>query len=370
MQKKIYLAAPHMSDAGYEQAFVREAFETNWIAPLGANVDGFERELAEMVGARHAAALSSGTAAIHMALLAAGVARGDTVVCQSLTFAASANPIVYLGAVPVFVDSSRETWNLDPEALETALKKYKPKAVIAVHLYGLSADMDAIVSLCRRYHATLIEDAAESLGTLYKGCHTGTFGDFGVYSFNGNKIITTSGGGMVVSDKEERINKIKFWATQSRDPARHYQHSELGYNYRLSNVLAGIGRGQLKVLGSRVDQKRAIYDRYQKALAGLEGVAFMPDNAWDFSNRWLSCLTLGGPVRPAEIIEALERENIESRPIWKPLHCQPFYKACETVGGAVAESIFNDGVCLPSDTRMTVPEQDRVIDIIRDLWRA
>ena len=249
MAKRIYLSSPHMSDEGYEKAYIQEAFDTNWIAPLGKNVDEFEKELAAKVGIKAAAALSSGTAAIHMALKAAGVGEGDIVLCQDLTFSASANPIIYQNATPVFIDSDYETWNMDPKKLEEAFEKYpNAKAVVVVHLYGLAANLDEIISLCKKHHAMLIEDAAESLGTLYKGKYTGTFGDYGIYSFNGNKIITTSGGGMLVSNNEERIAKVRFWATQARDPARHYQHSELGYNYRMSNVVAGIGRGQLKVL--------------------------------------------------------------------------------------------------------------------------
>ena len=358
-----------MSDEGYEQEYVREAFDTNWIAPLGRNVDGFEDELARFVGAGHAAALSSGTAAIHLALKAAGVEQGDVVFCQSLTFSATANPIIYLGAVPVFIGSTERTWNMDPGALEDAFKKYKPKAVVAVNLYGLSAELEEISALCKKHGATLIEDAAESLGTTYKGQYTGTLGDFGAYSFNGNKIITTSGGGMVVSDNAERIEKIRFWATQSRDPARHYQHSELGYNYRMSNVLAGIGRGQLKVLQKRLEQKRAIYAFYKSALSELEGIGFMPENAWDTPNSWLSCVTLTGSVRPLQIIEALERVNIESRPIWKPLHLQPFFSGYDYIGDDTAEEIFNNGVCLPSDTKLTEEELLRIAEVIGSIWK-
>jgi dTDP-4-amino-4,6-dideoxygalactose transaminase len=260
MNKRIYLSSPHMSDEGYELNYIKEAFDTNWIAPLGPHVDAFEQELAARVGASHAAALSSGTAAIHMALLAAGIGPGDIVFCQSLTFSATANPILYLNATPVFIDSDSKTWNMDPEALTAAFDKYpQSKAVIVVHLYGLAADMDPILKICREHGAAVIEDAAESLGSYYKGRHTGTMGDYGVFSFNGNKIITTSGGGMLVSDNEERIRKVRFWATQSRDPARHYQHSEVGYNYRMSNIAAGIGRGQLKVLDERVARKKYIF---------------------------------------------------------------------------------------------------------------
>jgi dTDP-4-amino-4,6-dideoxygalactose transaminase len=261
----------------------------NWIAPLGANVTGFEQELADKVGAKHAAALSSGTAAIHMALKAAGVGKGDIVFCQDLTFSASANPIIYQNAIPVFIDSDSKTWNMDPNALESAFRKYpNVKAVIVVHLYGLSADLDPILELCRKHNVILIEDAAESLGTTYKGKYTGTFGDYGVYSFNGNKIITTSGGGVLVSSSKERIDKVKFWSTQSRDKARYYQHSELGYNYRMSNVVAGIGRGQLKVLDKRVDKKKYINDFYKRELGELEGIQFMPSNEWNKPNYWLT----------------------------------------------------------------------------------
>lgn len=279
MGDRIFLSSPHMSDEGYEMHYVKEAFDTNWIAPLGENVNGFERELAMKVGSNAAAALSSGTAAIHMALKAAGVGEGDVVFCQTLTFSATANPIIYQNAIPVFIDSDYETWNMCPKALEEAFKKYpNVKAVIVVHLYGLSADMDKIVELCKKYDVTLIEDAAESLGTYYKGKHTGSFGEYGIFSFNGNKIITTSGGGMLVSNDEERVSKVRFWATQSRDQARHYQHSELGFNYRMSNVVAGIGRGQLKVLDQRVQKKRYIFDLYKRELGNLEGIEFMPSN--------------------------------------------------------------------------------------------
>lgn len=358
-----------MSDEGYEMAYVREAFETNWIAPQGKNVDAFEQEMCDKIGAKYAVALNSGTAAVHLALLAAGVVAGDVVFCQSLTFAASANPIVYIGAKPVFIDSSADTWNMDPAALEDALKKHTPKAVIAVHMYGLSVDLDPIVRLCKDHGVTLIEDAAGSLGTRYKDRYVGTIGDFGVYSFNGNKIITTSGGGMVVSGNEERIKKILFWATQARDAAPHYEHSELGYNLRLSNVLAGIGRGQLKVLDKRIRQKREIFELYKQGLNGLENVSMMPENAWDQPNRWLSCITLSGHLLPADIIRALEKENIESRTIWKPLHLQPLFSDCEVIGGAVSESIFKNGVCLPSDTKMTSEQQLKIIDIIKSLYR-
>lgn len=371
MGDRIFLSSPHMSDEGYEMHYVKEAFDTNWIAPLGENVNGFERELAMKVGSNAAAALSSGTAAIHMALKAAGVAEGDVVFCQTLTFSATANPIIYQNANPVFIDSDYETWNMCPKALEEAFKKYpNVKAVIVVHLYGLSADMDKIVELCKKYDVTLIEDAAESLGTYYKGKHTGSFGDYGIFSFNGNKIITTSGGGMLVSNDEERVSKVRFWATQSRDQARHYQHSELGFNYRMSNVVAGIGRGQLKVLDQRVQKKRYIFNFYKRELGNLEGIEFMPSNQWNEPNYWLSSMTLNGKIRPIDVMEALEKENIESRPIWKPMHMQPFFEKYDFVGTDVSERLFENGICLPSDTKMTEADLEKVVKIIKGLWIA
>lgn len=368
--KKIWLASPHMSDEGYEMQYVQEAFDTNWVAPLGPNVNEFEKELAAKVGSKHAAAMTSGTGAIHLALKAAGVGEGDIVFCPTLTFSATANPIIYQNATPVFIDSDYETWNMDPNALETAFEKYgdKVKAVLVVHLYGLSADMDKIMEICSKYDVTVIEDAAESLGAYYKGKHTGTFGEFGVFSFNGNKIITTSGGGMLVSDDEEKIKKVRFWSTQSRDAARHYQHSELGFNYRMSNVVAGIGRGQLKVLDQRVAKKKYIYEFYKRELGQLEGVEFMPINDWNEPNYWLSVMTLKGKVRPIEVMEALEKENIESRPVWKPMHMQPFFAEYDYVGGDVSEKLFENGVCLPSDTKMTDENLHRICSIIKGLW--
>ncbi|WP_077706067.1 DegT/DnrJ/EryC1/StrS family aminotransferase [Virgibacillus dokdonensis] len=369
MNERIFLASPHMSEEGYELQYVHEAFDTNWIAPLGENVNQFENELADKVGIKSAAALSSGTAAIHLALKAAGVGEGDIVFCPSLTFSASANPIIYQSAIPVFIDSDEKTWNMDPEALEEAFEKYpNAKAVIVVHLYGLSADMDRIIDICKKHDVALIEDAAESLGTYYNGKQTGTFGDYGIFSFNGNKIITTSGGGMLISNNEEKIAKARFWATQARDKARHYQHSELGFNYRMSNVVAGIGRGQLKVLDDRVAKKNYIFDYYKKELENLEGIEFMPTNSFDAPNRWLSCITLNGKVRPIDIMEALEKENIESRPIWKPMHMQPYFEGYDFIGSNVAETLFANGVCLPSDTKMKDTDLERVVKIIKGLW--
>ena len=368
--KKIWLASPHMSDEGYEMQYVKEAFDTNWVAPLGPNVNEFEKELAAKVGSKHAAAMTSGTGAIHLALKAAGVGEGDIVFCPTLTFSATANPIIYQNATPVFIDSDYETWNMDPKALEAAFKKYgdKVKAVLVVHLYGLSADMDKIMEICSKYNVTVIEDAAESLGAYYKGKHTGTFGEFGVFSFNGNKIITTSGGGMLVSDDEEKIKKVRFWSTQSRDAARHYQHSELGFNYRMSNVVAGIGRGQLKVLDQRVAKKKYIFEFYRRELGQLEGVEFMPINDWNEPNYWLSVMTLKGSVRPLDVMEALEKENIESRPVWKPMHVQPFFAEYDYVGSDVSEKLFENGVCLPSDTKMIDADLERICGIIKRLW--
>jgi dTDP-4-amino-4,6-dideoxygalactose transaminase len=369
MTNKIYLSSPHMSDEGYEMKYIQEAFDTNWIAPLGKNVDEFENELDAKIGVKSAAALSSGTAAIHMALKAAGVGRGDIVFCPSLTFSATANPIIYQDAIPVFIDCDRETWNMDPVALEKAFEKYNPKAVIVVHLYGLSADIGKICKICKRHNVTLIEDAAESLGTTYKGKYTGTFGDYGIFSFNGNKIITTSGGGMLVSDDEERISKVRFWSTQSRDKARHYQHSELGYNYRMSNVVAGIGRGQLKVLDKRVQQKKHIFEYYKNEFKDIDDIEFMPVNEWNKPNYWLSCITLKGKIKPIDIMKALEKDNIESRPIWKPMHMQPFFEKYDFIGEGISEEIFENGVCLPSDTKMKDEDLERICKVIKKFWK-
>lgn len=376
-KKRICLSSPNMSSQGYEQEYVKLAFDTNWIAPLGQNVDGFEKEMCEYTGAKQAAALSSGTAAMHLGLMAAGVKAGDRVFCQSLTFSATANPIIYIGAEPVFIDSDEKTWNMSPDALRRAFEKYPDtKYVVIVHLYGLAADIDEIKSICDEYGAVIIEDAAESLGTTYKGKMTGTFGDYGVFSFNGNKIITTSGGGMLVCNLEgdvaqERIGKVRFWSTQSRDPARHYQHSELGYNYRMSNIVAGIGRGQLKVLDERVEQKRNIFIRYCEAFADIPDISMMPINDFCEPNCWLTCITLSGDkVRPDDILDALEAENIESRPIWKPMNLQPFFEKYDYIdNGGVGEKLFRNGVCLPSDTNMTQADIDRVVAIIRSFWK-
>ena len=375
MNKRIYLSSPHMSDEGFEQKYVKEAFDTNWVAPLGENVNKFEEELASYVGIKHAAALSAGTAAIHMAFKALDVKQGDIVFCSSLTFSATANPIIYQNATPVFIDSERESWNMDPKALEKAFEKYGTvKAVIVVHLYGTPANIDEIKAICDKYNTPLVEDAAESLGTTYKGKETGTFGKYGIYSFNGNKIITTSGGGMLVSDDEERIKKVRFWVTQSREPARHYEHKEIGYNYRMSNIVAGIGRGQLKVLDKRIEQKTNIYNTYKEAFKDIEDIEMQPVPEGTKPNHWLSALTVKGTskVKPIDIFEALEKENIESRPVWKPMHIQPVFKDCDYIQVAdksVSEDLFTRGVCLPSDSKMTKEEQAKVIEVIKNLWK-
>lgn len=375
LNKRIYLSSPHMG--GQEQQFVAEAFDTNWIAPLGPNVDAFERELAEYVGIKGAAALSSGTAAIHLALKLLGVGSGDRVFCSSLTFSASANPIMYQDAIPIFIDSEPESWNMSPSALRRAFLDAEkcgklPKAVIIVNLYGQSADMDELVGICDSYGVSVIEDAAESLGATYKGKASGIFGKFGIYSFNGNKIITTSGGGMLVSNDLEALEKARFWATQARDPARHYQHSEIGYNYRMSNILAGIGRGQLRVLDERVNARRMAFDRYYAEFSCVDGIEFMPEAFYGQSNRWLTTLTIDPErtgVTAIALMDALAAENIESRPVWKPLHLQPVFQGCayypHYVHASVSDRLFEYGICLPSGSNMTEEEQDRVINIMK-----
>ncbi len=375
MEKRIFLASPHMSDEGYEKMYVKEAFDTNWIAPLGENVNKFEEELAEYVGTKHAAALSAGTAAIHMAFKALDVKEGDIVFCSDLTFSATANPITYQNATPVFIDSEKETWNMDPKALEKAFEKYPhPKAVIVVHLYGTPAKIEEIRKICEKHEVPLVEDSAESLGATYKGKQTGTFGKYGIYSFNGNKIITTSGGGMLISEDEERIAKVRFWATQAREKARHYEHKEIGYNYRMSNIVAGIGRGQLKVLDLRIKQKTEIYNRYKEAFKDMTDIKMQPIPANTMPNHWLSVITIkkDSKVKPLDIMVALEKENIESRPVWKPMHMQPVFEKCDFIKVAdepVSKELFETGVCLPSDTKMTKEEQDKIVNIIKNLWK-
>jgi dTDP-4-amino-4,6-dideoxygalactose transaminase len=370
MTKPILLSTPHMGDR--EHQFVTEAFETNWIAPIGPHVNAFEQEFCQVVGSSHAAAVSSGTAALHLALKLVGVGAGDEVFCSSLTFAASANPIVYQGAKPVFVDSDRISWNMDPHLFQAAMaQKAKvgklPKAVIIVHLYGQSADIDPILKTCKQYGVPTIEDAAEALGASYKGRSPGTFGDIGIFSFNGNKIITTSGGGMLVSEDANITAKAKFLATQARDPAPHYQHSEIGYNYRMSNVLAGIGRGQLMVLNDRVAARRRNCEVYQQTLGNIPGIEFMPEAPWGSATRWLTCITIDPQVFGADreqVRLALAEVEIEARPVWKPLHMQPVFQDCECFGGEVAEDLFDRGLCLPSGSNLTDEELQRVIAAI------
>ena len=374
MNKRIFLSSPHMSEEGYEQKYVKEAFDTNWIAPLGENVNKFEEELASYVGSTNAAALSAGTAAIHMALKALDIKKGDIVFCSSLTFSASANPIIYQNATPVFIDSEKQTWNMDPKALEKAFEKYpNVKAVVIVHLYGTPAKIDEIKEICDKHNVPLVEDAAESLGSTFGGKQTGTFGDYGVFSFNGNKIITTSGGGMLISENEEKIAKTRFWATQAREKARHYEHKEIGYNYRMSNIVAGIGRGQLKVLDKRIEQKTQIYYNYKEQFRDIEDIEMQPIPVSTKPNHWLSVITLkeNSKVKPIDIMEALEKQNIESRPVWKPMHLQPVFEQYDFIkieDKAVSEDLFERGVCLPSDTKMTQEEQLKVIQIIKELF--
>lgn len=369
MSERILLASPHMSDEGFEQEYVKEAFDTNWIAPLGKNVNEFENAIVEMTGTKNALALNSGTSAIHLALKAAGVGVDDIVFCQDLTFSATVNPIMYQGAKPVFIDSERQTWNMDPKSLEQAFEKYTPKAVVVVHLYGVSAQIDKIKAICDEHHVPLIEDAAESLGTIYNGQWTGTFGDYGIYSFNGNKIITTSGGGMLVSNNEEGILKARYWATQAREPVLHYEHKDVGYNYRLSNICAGIGRGQLKVLEERVAKKNSIFNAYKDGFSEIPEITMLDDQENERSNHWLSPLLIqSDTITPKNVIDKLNEANIESRPVWKPMHLQPVFEQFDFVGSGVSTELYEQGLCLPSDTKMTKKEQDRVIEVIQKMW--
>lgn len=361
---------------GFEQQFVDDAFATNWIAPAGPHIDAFEKEIALYTGAQGAVAVSSGTAAIHIALRLLGVGPGDSVFSSSLTFIGSTGPVVHQGAKPVLIDSEPLSWNMSPAALERAFSDADrsgrlPKAVIVVNIYGQSADMEPIKGICDNYGVPIIEDAAESLGATYKGKASGTLGKFGIFSFNGNKIITTSGGGMLISEDLEALEKARFFATQARDRARHYQHSEIGYNYRLSNVLAAIGRGQLKVLDDRIRARRSVFSRYQEKLSGMEGICFMPEAPYGKHTRWLTTLTVDpqySGVTAMEIIDRLEEENIESRPVWKPLHLQPVFRGCPYYSHGEQESIsdglFKNGLCLPSGSGMSREEQERVINIV------
>jgi len=371
---RIYLSPPHMS--GHEEAFVAEAFRSNWIAPLGPMVDAFEQEMCAYVGVPHATALMSGTAALHLALLLLGVKPGDEVLCSTLTFSASANAIVYAGARPVFIDCDRETWNLSPDFLEEelsacAVRGKRPAAVMAVDLYGQCADYGRIEDSCRRYDVPFIEDAAEALGATYGGKKAGCFGRMAIFSFNGNKIITTSGGGMLVSDDGELIRKARFLATQARDPAPHYEHSTVGYNYRMSNLLAAVGRGQLKVIEERIAARRRNCELYQAALGDLPGISFMPEAPYGRSNRWLTCITVNpdefGATRE-DIRLALEAENIEARPVWKPMHLQSVFASCRRRGGETAAELFDRGLCLPSGSSLREKDLRRTVDIVRKTY--
>ena len=374
MSERIMLSSPHMSDEGYELEYIHDAFRKNWIAPLGENVTEFERSMGAYMATGYPVALSAGTAALHLSMILAGVKPGDKVFCQSLTFSASANPVTYLGAEPVFIDSDRETWNMDPAALERAFAFHgKPAAVVVVHLYGTPAKLDEITVICERHGVPLIEDAAEALGSEYGGRKCGTFGHFGILSFNGNKIITTSGGGMLLCRTEDDARHALKLATQAREPFPWYQHEEIGYNYRMSNIVAGIGRGQMKVLPLRVQQKRAIYARYAENLAGLP-LSFQPELENTLSNRWLTSILLdeGCGVTPVQLLAALEAENIEGRPLWKPMHAQPVFAKCAYVTAgedSVSDDLFARGVCLPSDSKMTMDDVDRVCACIQKVFQ-
>jgi len=371
MKPKIWMSSPHMG--GAEEGFVKEAFDTNWIAPLGPNVNGFEHDLELFLGhGSHVAALSSGTAGIHLGLVLLGVKAGDEVICQSMTFSATANPISYIGAVPVFVDSEKETWNMSPQLLEEAIedriaKGKKPKAVMPVHLYGMPADMPGINSIAHKYGIPVLEDAAEALGSSIHGRRCGTLADISVLSFNGNKIITTSGGGALVSANESVIKDARFLATQARDDAPHYQHSRIGYNYRMSNLCAGVGRGQMQVLADRIAKRREIYKQYHTLLSGRKGVSFANEPDGYFSNRWLSTILIDPKVAGAsreDLRLALEKENIESRPLWKPMHLQPVFEGCAFYGDGTSDQLFANGLCLPSGSNMTAGGMERVVEVI------
>lgn len=377
LDDQILLSTPHMGET--ERHFVEEAFRTNWIAPLGPNVDAFERELAEVVNIGYAAALSSGTAALHVGLRLLGVCAGDRVFCSTFTFAASANPIVYQNAEPVFIDCDADSWNMSPIALERAFETAKaegwmPRAVVIVNLYGQSADMDALLPICDHYGVPVLEDAAESLGATYKGKASGTFGKLGAFSFNGNKIITTSGGGMLVSKDQGLIDRARFLSTQARDPAPHYQHSEIGYNYRMSNILAGVGRGQLRVLEERIHARRAVFESYAEMLAAVPEIEWMPEPEWSRSNRWLTTCTVkeGGGVDRMAVIKRLADDLIEARPLWKPMHLQPVFQGCRyfTAGNnSVSDDLFDRGLCLPSGSNLTKSQIERVADIVSSLFQ-
>ncbi|MFD1316113.1 DegT/DnrJ/EryC1/StrS family aminotransferase [Namhaeicola litoreus] len=369
MNKKIWLSSPHLT--GEEQKYVQEAFETNWVAPLGPNVNGLEKDICDFTGAKSCSVLSSGSAAIHLAMILLGVEQDDEVLCSSFTFSATANPIRYQKAIPIFVDSERDTWNMDPILLEKAIldrnsKGKKPKAILLVHLYGMPAKMKEIMAISEKYNIPIIEDAAEAMGAFYQGKHMGTFGELGVFSFNGNKIITTSGGGALVANNADYCKKATFLATQARDEAPHYQHSEIGYNYRMSNIVAGIGRGQMEVLKDRVEARRENFDYYQKAFAGLP-VTFVEEAEGFFANRWLTTI-LTDSYNTREMIRlALEKENIESRPLWKPMHLQPVFEEFPAYTNGVSEDLFERGLCLPSGSNLTREDLDRVVAIVKEV---
>jgi dTDP-4-amino-4,6-dideoxygalactose transaminase len=373
MKDKIWLSSPHMG--GAEQKYVNEAFMTNWVAPLGPNVNGFEKDLENYLQEdTHIAALSSGTAALHLALILSGVSPGDEVLCQSMTFSASANPIAYLGAIPVFVDSEDDTWNMSPIFLEEAItdrisKGKKPKAIIPVHLYGMPAKMVEILEIAQKYEIPILEDAAEALGSIVNGKRCGTFGEMACLSFNGNKIITTSGGGALVVKEKYNKEKAVFLATQARDKAPHYEHSHIGYNYRMSNICAGIGRGQMEVLDHHIELRRANFEYYKKALADIPAISFLDEPEGYFSNRWLSCILVNpenGITREA-IRLALEAGNIESRPLWKPMHLQPVFSQCPYYGDGTSEKLFNDGLCLPSGSNLEEYHLEHVVKVIKSV---
>lgn len=373
-KEKIWLSSPHMG--GTEQNYVNEAFETNWVAPLGPNVTGFETALEEYLGeGNHVAALSSGTAALHLALIMLGVGQGDEVICQTMTFSASANPIAYLGATPVFVDSEPETWNICPTHMEVAIKDRirlgkKPKAIIAVHLYGMPYKADEINKISKRYNIPVVEDSAEALGSLYKSKKCGTLADISILSFNGNKIITTSGGGALVSRNIDIKKKSIFLATQARDVGPHYQHSHIGYNYRLSNICAGIGRGQMEVLDIHISKRRDMNNFYKEVFGNIEGIEVFTEISKDqFSNHWLSCITVNSKVAgfsTEDIRLALEKENIESRPLWKPMHLQPIFKSAPYYGDTIAQNLFENGLCLPSGSNLMIEEKNRIAKVLVD----
>ncbi|MBO0387396.1 aminotransferase class I/II-fold pyridoxal phosphate-dependent enzyme [Staphylococcus simulans] len=373
MRERIFLSTPHMG--GTETQYIEKAFKDNWIAPLGENVTEFENDVKDYVGADYALATASGTSAIHLALIEAGVAKGDIVFCSSLTFCATSNPILYQDATPVFIDSEMESWNMSPTALEKAFKIYEdkgtlPKAVLVVNLYGQTADFEKISEICKRYDVTLIEDSAESLGSTYHGKMSGSFGDLSIFSFNGNKIITTSGGGMLLSNHKEYIDHALFLATQAKDKAPYYQHSELGFNYRLSNISAGIGRGQMEVINDRVNRRRDIFDMYYDALSEIDGINFQPELPDSKSNRWLTAMTIDSNkinISAAELIKELNVENIEARAVWKPMHLQPLYESFDYVYDETdnAEKLFEEGICLPSGSNMTNEQVKTVIERVK-----